>query len=196
MFHLWFIYVLIHQSLRLECSGSRRSCGERTDPTHDRESPRALLSQRPLDLPGLVLISIQILIHNGLFWKGKVSILSIYCTLLSTTIPLPTSLLCQSLLNCLSTLTHLSLNSFANIYIHIIYIHKYILYKFRQSHKIHTQNLNKLSEIVDPSSIIVIRIETHPDKKQNKKQKKCKKICMYVKLFFIYLVPVCASVCI
>lgn len=78
------------------------------------------------------------------------------------------------------------------IYIHIIYIHNYILYKFRQSHKIHTQNLNKLSEIVDPSSIIVIRIETHPDKKQ----KKCKKICMYVKLFFIYLVPVCASVCI
>lgn len=50
---------------------------------HDRESPTALLSQRPLDLPGLVLISIQILIHNGLFWKGKVSILSLSIVLYS-----------------------------------------------------------------------------------------------------------------
>lgn len=65
---------------------------------HDRESLAALLSQRPLDLPGLVLISIQILIHNGLFWKGRVSILSIYCTLyysssyFSTTLPLCSNL--------------------------------------------------------------------------------------------------------
>lgn len=61
---------------------------------HDRESLAALLSLRPLDLPGLVLISIQILIHNGLFWKGKVSI---SLSIVLSTIPLPTSLLlCHS----------------------------------------------------------------------------------------------------